>query len=850
MPGLRLLLLGSPRLEREEKPLKLSRRKAVALLAYLAVTGEAHQRETLAVLFWPDHDQSRAHANLRRDLSVLNKTLGDGWLQIDRESVRLAQRDGFWLDVEHFRRLLAAYETHEHPADEVCSDCIPLLTEAVALYRGDFTAGFTLPDSPDFDEWQFFEAEALRCELAGALSRLMRGLSTLGEFEAAIPYARRWLALESWHELAHRELMRLYAWSGQRAAALRQYRECVRVLDQELGQPPENITRELYQAIQTKQPPAAPLGAEEKRGRREEEKDSIVLKDFPPAPLPPSPSAHQHNLPPQPTAFIGREQELRGIGQLLLDEPDCRMLTLVGPGGIGKTRLAIQAGMEALTAFPDGVYLVSLAPVSSPEFLVPSIADALALSFEGADPKAQLLNYLRQKEMLLVLDNFEHLLSPPLSSPPQGGIERGKIGGGNLLSDVLTSTSGIKLLVTSRERLNLQWEWVRDIEGLTYPSVEEMGLPIEEIGPPTGEAAGEAATGRISLEGYSAVRLFVENARRSRPDFSISEADNPAVARICQLVEGMPLGLELASAWVRIMPPQEIAQEIERNLDFLTTSTRDMPERHRSLRALFEHSWQLLSKAERSVIRGLSVFRGSFGREAAQKVAGASLPLLAALVDKSMLRGHPTGRYDMHELLRQYAAEKLQQKPKESEAARDRHGSHYAAFLQAQEPHLRRARRSEALAEIGADVDNLRAAWQRAVARGRATEIGQSLESLHLFYFAQGWFREGEEAFREAASGLKSRANSKDERGPSSSREDRLVLGQVLVRQGLFSSRLGLYREARECLQESLVVLQQLEAEGHPSARRESAFTLYHLGEVAWRDGEYQEAKRRPAGNG
>ncbi len=269
MSSLRLLLLGPPRLEREGAPLELERRKALALLAYLAVIAEPQPREVLATLLWPDYDESQAHAYLRRALWTLKQALGEEQVAIGREHVGLAplpspsagvtepslsssKGQSLWLDVAHFRRLLAICGTHGHPPSEVCPACLPLLAEVVALYRADFMAGFTLPDSPEFDEWQFFQAESLRRDLAGALERLVSGHSAQSEFEPAIPYARRWLALDPLHEPAQRCLIQLYAQAGQRAAALRQYEECQRLLAAELGLSPEKETTALYEAIKAR----------------------------------------------------------------------------------------------------------------------------------------------------------------------------------------------------------------------------------------------------------------------------------------------------------------------------------------------------------------------------------------------------------------------------------------------------------------------------------------------------------------------------------------------------------------------------------------------------------------------
>ncbi|MGH8631367.1 MAG: ATP-binding protein, partial [Burkholderiales bacterium] len=359
------------------------------------------------------------------------------------------------------------------------------------------------------------------------------------------------------------------------------------------------------------------------------------------------------NLPTPPTPLIGRERELAEMARLLGD-PQCRLLTLAGPGGIGKTRLAIEAADHQREAFADGAHFVSLAPIRSAEFIVPAIADAIGFAFYGAeDPKAQLLNYLSGKAPLLVLDNLEHLLE-----------------GVALLAEILERGPAVKLLATSRERLNLHGEWVLDIQGLPFP-----------------DEAGSA-----EVEGYSAVALFVQTARRAHVDFVLAAEERPAVARICRLVEGMPLGIELAAAWVRTLSCREIAQEIERNLadprqgmDFLAASMRDVPERHRSIRAAFDHSWNLLSAEEQQVMRQLSVFRGGFRREAAEQVAGATLPLLSALVDKSLLRRTEAGRFDLHELVRQYAAAQLQADPQDEFVTCERFSHYYAVWLQRQE---------------------------------------------------------------------------------------------------------------------------------------------------------------------
>lgn len=514
---------------------------------------------------------------------------------------------------------------------------------------------------------------------------------------------------------------------------------------------------------------------------------NLALQEFPALR---SLSAHPHNLPPQPTPFLGRREELAAIARHLLD-PTCRLLTLIGPGGIGKTRLSLQAAAEQIEAFPHGVYFVPLAPVSVPGLLVPTIADALKFTFYSReDQKVQLLNYLREKRLLLILDNFEHLIAAA-----------------DLVAEILTGAPQVKVLVTSRERLNLQGEMLLELRGMEVP----------------GEAAGE-------IEGYSSVQLFLQGARRVVPSFSLSEADQRCVVRICQLVEGMPLGILLAATWVRVLSCPEIVQEIEQSLDFLTTTLRDLPERHRSLRAVFDYSWNLLSEQERMALARLSVFRGGFQRDAASKVAGVSLPILSSLVDKSLVLRVATGRYDLHEVVRQYADEKLRESPTEEVGAHDRHWDYYAAFLQQRKGDLCGRRQQEAQTEIRTEIENVRAGWRWAITQGQIEGIDAALDSLFLFYDFQQWIPEGVEAFASAVTGIKKRQ-------PATEATDRTV-GRLLARQGALSYLFGPYDQARTLLQQALSIVARL------GLTEEKAFCLNHLGNVAFQSGDYAEAER------
>lgn len=527
------------------------------------------------------------------------------------------------------------------------------------------------------------------------------------------------------------------------------------------------------------------------------------------------------NLPVPNTPFIGRSRELGAIGEHL-EDPVCRLLTLVGLGGIGKTRLALQAAQVKQELFPDGAYFVSLVTLSSGDLLLSALANAINLSFYGGSPaKVQLLSYLRERRLLLIIDNFEHLM-------PEVG----------LLIEILEQAPGVKLLVTSRERLNLRGEWVFEVDGMSVPSeppVPSEGVPALPNGDrtPLNVVATDTAVD-------TAILLFVQSARRVRADFALSEQDLPFVIRICRLVEGIPLGIELAAAWVKMLSCEEIAREIEQNYSFLSTDWHDVPERHRSLQAVFDYSWNLLSEKERTAMSKLSLFRGGFSREAAAEVAGASLLTLAVLVDKSILHlESPAGdatapaewkvRYDMHDLLRHYGEEKLVEK----EETNERHCRYYAHFLQRQWAPLRSGRQKETLEEIGREMQNVRIAWRWAVARGRIAELARSLDTLYYFYDIRGWVQEGEEAFAAAVAWLRAVIPLRQEEAG-----DDLTLGRLLARLGRFKHRLGLYDEARELLEESLNLFRCLDAP------EEIAFALNYLGNIAYRLGDYAAAQR------
>jgi predicted ATPase len=507
------------------------------------------------------------------------------------------------------------------------------------------------------------------------------------------------------------------------------------------------------------------------------------------------------NLPHHLTVFVGREREIAELRELLSD-PACRLLTLVGVGGIGKTRLAIEAAAGMSRHFADGVYFAPLQAVQAAEFLMPALADTLDITLSGHDvPQAQLLNFLRDKELLLVLDNFEQLLA-----------------GAGLLTDLLQAARAVKFLVTSREVLKLQEEWLYRVEGMPYPVALSPNPPAIAEAPP-------------SIETYPAVQLFVERARRVRRDFSLTD-EQASVIRICRLVEGMPLALELAASWASTMPCAVIADEIERNLNFLATSLRNVPEQHRSMQAVFDHSWALLSQKEQAVFKRLSIFQGGFRREAAERVAGASLETLSVLVNKSLLRWEADGRYQIHELLRQYAAEQLVLSPDDVAQVYDSHCRYYADFLQERSEALRGGRQRETLSEIEAELENIRAAWQWAIGQLKVEQIKKSVEPLGLFYDFRGRYLEGVRAFEQALQRLD---------GQEHTRQVALTLVLLWLNVGGLYIRLGRLEEAEVVLAECQTLYHQLNLPQLPGFATDPAL---FLGIIASIRGNYDEAAR------
>lgn len=756
MPSLILRLFGTPRIELNGSPVATDRRKALALLIYLAVNGMDYSRETLSTLLWPDQDTSHALAYLRRTLWEINQTFGPGWVHTEKDIVGLHPdaRAQMWIDVSRFRTLMAkSREPGSH------ADAVPLLDEAAALYKDDFLSGFILKDTSLFETWVSSQSEALKRDFHYALETLSQAYARQGDLEKAISTASAWVTHDNLNESAHCLLMSLLARNGQFSAAFRQYQECAHTLARELDVQPSVETRNLFEQIKK--------SAEQKAAGPFQEIKPTVWQD-------------NALLTAYTTSFFGRRNELAEL-EKLLHNPQVHLVTILGPGGAGKTRLAIEAGRINSLAFADGACFVPLAAVNQPEYVISAIANALGIHFvasENRPPLVQLSEILANRHLLLILDNLEHL---------QAGTSTVT----ELVEALLKAAPRLTVLATSHERLNLQQEWVVHIQGMRVPPAEAP-----------------------DWDQYGSVQLFVQNARKSAGQLRLTEADRRAISRICLLVGGLPLGLELAAAWTKMLSCEEIAREIEHGLDFLKTPLKNVVARHQSLRATFEYSWNFLSEAEQSVLMKLAVFRGGFQREAALAVANASLPVLAELSDKSLLHRSESGRFDIHQALKPFILEKrAASRTVQTESDRN-HALFFAAFTRQHMLLLRGPGQQFTLEEMTLELENILLGWQWAISQGDETDVQAYLEGLFRYFDLRNRFHDAENLFSRAVDIWQTRCGSEN-----------ATCGLLLACHSWFCNRISRIIQAHQLLMASLTLLRRLNA--RPQLMFANSLALY-----------------------
>lgn len=717
---LELLLLGGMEIRLDGAPLTaFISVKAPALLAYLAVVGRPVQRDLLATLFWGEMGDADAKNNLRQALTNLRKTC-DPFLEITRDSASMRAGADYWLDVAEFVRAVRT-ASKLAPVERIAP-----LAEATAHYRGDLLEGVVLRDAPDFEEWLVAQRARLRELMLNALHDLVGLQMVEGRFPEAIDGATRLLALDPWREEAHRQLMLALARTGQRSAALAQFEQCRRIMREVFDVEPTDETAELAAQIK-----AALHGP-------------------------------RHNLSAPINEFVGRVPELRTLRRLLAD-PVVRLITLTGPGGIGKTRLAMQAAAERIDYHLAGVRFVGLTPVDNGADIVPAMMEALQIPAVQADnPWPALIGYLHSRDLLLILDDFEHVLTPR-------NVET--------VARLLAGAATLRIIVTSRARLQLQAEQVVEIDGLPFP---------------TGDDAAPATD-------FAAVQLFTRRAQQQDAAYVLSPDMLDVVARICRAVGGMPLAIELAAAWTRALTVEGILDEITRGIDILTATMHDVPPRHRSMRAVFAASWQMLPAEEQAVFAGAAHFRGGFETSAARAVVDATPQQLARLVDRSLLRRTADGRYRRHPLLLQFATEQLDSRPAQAAHYARRHVAYFGGWLQSLTPAIYGDGQAAALDAVRRELDNVRQAWKLACDQGAFSFFAQVLDALLLVFDMTALAyvaRDLCESARRALAACK-----------PVTPDDHIALARVTAMEGVFAFRIGDFGRARELTERALDAL-------------------------------------------
>lgn len=684
---LTIKLLGQFEICANGEPLALPTRASQTLAAWLLLKpGITHRREHVAGTIWPDSTEKNARGNLRHALWELRQVIPDGYVQADQMSITWRSGAAYQLDVD---LLLQNGEANKSAAQ---------VALAVTAYGGELLPGF-------YEDWVSLERERLHARFEERSARLLELLLAEQRWRDALEQAERWIALGHTPEPAYRALMTAHAALGDLAGVSKAWQRCVDALGRELGVPPSPETAGLYERYRSGFRP----------DKMTEWQDGRVHSNSPRHPLA-LPPLHPSTLPAQTTPFVGRAREVAALRELLAD-PTQRLVTILGAGGMGKSRLALAVAAGEQENFPDGVCFVPLAAVENPAALASAILAALPTQYQNdtRPPQQQLLAHLAGRRLLLLLDNFEHLID-----------------GGELLVEMLQTAPGLHLLVTSRERLRLQAETIFRLGGMDYPEPEQKALAEDN--------------------GSEAIALFVQSARRLHLYFDPAP-EREAIVRICQLVGGMPLGLVLAAAWTDILSPSEIAEEISQGLGLLAVDLNDLAARHRSIQAVYEQSWARLDSAGQRALAALSVFVGGFNREAAQAVAGAALRTLAVLADRSLLIRGEDGRYSLHELVRQFAGERLEAAG-ESSGVRQRHSRWFLDFAAQRERAIKGRGQEIAFAEMEVNLQNIRAGWRWAAENHDIAHIASALESLGIFYNRIQYRSEGESAMEQGVTGL------------------------------------------------------------------------------------------------
>lgn len=730
---LKFKLLGYPTITFQDVPLTaFISNKTLILLCYLACHQRSFGREMLAGLFWGDASHERALSNLRQSLHNLQK-LAPGYLIITRQSVAFDHTRAHWIDIQ----ALITSDTPEYSLEDS-------LKQSLEHYQGDFMDGIMLEDAPEIDHWIQVERERHRLQYIHLLEQKLLTYTQRADWMQVQHIAQKLISVDPWRESAYRELMLAMARTGAYNSALLQFEQFRRRLRDELAVEPAEETQTVYTRIQQ--------ARETKR----------------------------HNLPAVTHPFVGRETELQQLSEWLRG-PSCHLITLLGIGGVGKSRLARELAAKHVDYFLHGVRYVHLAPVTEAEFVPYAIAQAVGLTFQGtADPRSQLLAHLAHQEMLLVLDNFEHVMDAAL-----------------LIADLITGAPALKVIVTSRHRLQLEEEWVFSVEGLPYPPEDEA---VDKIGT------------------YPSIQYFAQRASRKLT----APADIQSAAALCRLLEGLPLGIELAASASADTLIEHVYQHvhIHDHVHSLQTVWRNAQERHRSLKAVFDYSWRLLTPHKQKILARLAVFQGSFTSDAACRVTDATEATLMRLVGQSLLRFEGE-RYSLHPVIRHYALEMLREFVTDEWNTIRAHIAYYVRHLQDANDLLRQHLTVEAVVLLHPELDNVHTAWRNAIACGDLVALEEMSDALHRYYEVQNAFQEGNELFEFAVQHYLT--------------PDR-VRGRLLAHSAGFKLRLGQVEQAATASEHSVALLREQPDE-------HLAFALNISGVAQLYKGEFAEAK-------
>jgi predicted ATPase/DNA-binding SARP family transcriptional activator len=770
--------------------------KARALLAFLAVEADRpHSRAQLAGLFWPEWPEETARSNLRHALANLRRLLDDRhanppFLWVTRQTLQFNRNSDAHVDAAALQAKLAA---HRLRAGEVyASETLQRLQAAVDHYHAPFLSGFYLDGCAAFEEWVLLTRERLQRQVLETLRFLSDHFEQQGEYTQALQSSRRRVDLEPWLEEAHYQVIRLLARTGQRSAALAQYEQCRRMLADELGVTPSEETAALVEQIKTVQ------DSEESRSFR-------AMLDFAnrrllPKPQEVHPVTPRYNLPLPPTPLLGRDHELQTIGRLFHQE-GARLVTLTGTGGVGKTRLAMQAARDLLDAYPAGVYFVALAAIREPALVIAAIAETLDVREIGGRPLLERVQaHLRAAAALLLLDNFEHVAA---AAP--------------VVSELLAACPSLHVLCTSREALHLRGEY-------------------EVVVPPLPVPANPSQVDHAGLAAFAAVELFRQRAVAVKHGFVLDADSAPAVVQLCARLDGLPLAIELAAARLKLLSPQALVQRLagaaSSSLRFLRADTRDAPSRHRSLWDTIAWSYELLSTDEQSLFRRMAVFVGGCTLAAAANVctddADADLlDQLSSLLDKNLIHQDEQGdgelRFRMLETLREFGLEQLKEHAELSTVQR-RHAEYYLTLAEEANSYMQTPSQLVWLDRLDAEHNNVRAAllWATENALDLGLRLGAAL--------SRAWIRRGyHQETLARLTALLQRCQGQEPRSP---------LEDVIYHAGLFSIRLSTLTTAYAYFEQAAEVSRKT------GNRYRLSYAVTLMGHLKHDQGDYAAADR------